>query len=150
MVRLASVFVWLWTVATASLTYASIEGEPQDRLPKGEAKTPAAVPISGLRGSDVVHSNEAVAEEDATDRSSVLDRQLAGYLPDGTRCLLGTTCNNCYNPATWWWTKFFTACGTQGQCLEAGTACNFEGTCSNCCNFFPIINPNSASGISCT
>jgi len=32
---------------------------------------------------------------------------------DGTRCALGTTCNFCQNRATWWWSKFATACGSQ-------------------------------------
>jgi len=31
---------------------------------------------------------------------------------DGTLCGLGTTCNFCQNKASWWWSKFAVACGS--------------------------------------
>jgi Fungal cellulose binding domain len=52
---------------------------------------------------------------------------------DGTACGLGTTCNFCENPATWWDSKFFTACGTEPR-WEDGTACAMGTTCNKCKN----------------
>jgi len=59
------------------------------------------------------------------------ERRRVGTWKDGSVCLLGTTCANCENPATWWWSKGlgFSACGVEPRwqdgvrCLK-GTSCN--------------------------
>jgi hypothetical protein len=52
---------------------------------------------------------------------------------DGTVCGLGTTCNNCMNEATYWYSKAFTACGTE-PCWPSRTICGAGSTCDKCCN----------------
>jgi Fungal cellulose binding domain len=52
---------------------------------------------------------------------------------DGKICGLGTTCNQCANPATYWGSKAFTACGSE-PCWADGTVCGAGTTCSKCCN----------------
>lgn len=41
---------------------------------------------------------------------------------DGTHCFLGSSCNACINPATYWYGKAFTACGTEPKYPD-GTRC---------------------------
>jgi hypothetical protein len=52
---------------------------------------------------------------------------------DGKICGLGTTCNQCANPATYWTGKLFDACGNE-PCWEDGTVCGAGTTCEKCCN----------------
>jgi hypothetical protein len=52
---------------------------------------------------------------------------------DGKICGLGTTCNQCANPATYWTSKLFTACGSE-PCWEDGTICGAGTTSKKCCN----------------
>lgn len=52
--------------------------------------------------------------------------------PDGKRCVVGTTCNQCYNSSSVWDSKATRACGAE-QCWEAGTICATGITCDNCC-----------------
>jgi len=53
-------------------------------------------------------------------------------LSDGTRCVAKTTCNNCYNPNSYWDTKAMTACGSE-PCWGESTICANWITCNNCC-----------------
>mmetsp|Transcript_6014 Transcript_6014/g.11787 ORF Transcript_6014/g.11787 Transcript_6014/m.11787 type:complete len:1118 (+) Transcript_6014:86-3439(+) len=52
---------------------------------------------------------------------------------DGTLCLLGTSCFGCKNPATYWYGKAFTACGTEAR-WDDGTVCLAGSSCSQCKN----------------
>jgi Fungal cellulose binding domain len=47
---------------------------------------------------------------------------------DGKICGLGTTCNQCANPATYWESLAFTACGSE-PCWADGTVCGAGTTC---------------------
>jgi hypothetical protein len=57
----------------------------------------------------------------------------ATELADGTVCGLGTTCNNCKNKATYWYSKAFTACGEE-PCWTSRTICAAGSTCNKCCH----------------
>lgn len=59
-------------------------------------------------------------------------RGLQKKLADGTQCLLGATCNFCQNPATYWYSKSFFACGTEPK-WEDGKLC-VGSTCNACKN----------------
>jgi secreted trypsin-like serine protease len=52
---------------------------------------------------------------------------------DGTVCGLGSTCGNCKNAATYWYSKAITACGTE-PCWPSRTICAAGSTCNKCCN----------------
>ena len=52
---------------------------------------------------------------------------------DGTRCLLGTSCNKCRNPVTYWYAKAFTACGSEPKYSD-GTICLLGTSCNQCEN----------------
>lgn len=52
---------------------------------------------------------------------------------DGTLCGLGTTCDNCKNEQTYWWSKAMTACGEEPK-WEDGTLCGDGTTCNACKN----------------
>jgi hypothetical protein len=52
---------------------------------------------------------------------------------DGTLCGLGTTCNNCKNEASYWWSKIMTACG-EDTCWGGGTLCAAGTSCNQCCS----------------
>jgi len=61
-------------------------------------------------------------------------RRLAdGDVADGERCWLGITCNNCQNTASFWWSKSFTACGTEPK-WQDGKKCSWGITCRACEN----------------
>jgi hypothetical protein len=50
---------------------------------------------------------------------------------DGTRCLLGSSCNNCRNPPTYWFGMAFTACGVEPKYAD-GTLCLLGTSCNQC------------------
>lgn len=57
---------------------------------------------------------------------------------DGSLCRLGTTCGNCDNKATYWYSKAFTACGLElkwsdGAICAKGTTCN---ACKNSATYW--------------
>jgi Trypsin len=54
-------------------------------------------------------------------------------LSDGSLCGLGTTCHQCAKPATYWYSKAMTACGTE-PCWPYRTVCGAGTTCNQCCN----------------
>lgn len=52
---------------------------------------------------------------------------------DGTLCGAGTTCKNCQNSYGYWYSKAFTACGTEPK-WQDGTHCGIGTTCNQCQN----------------
>jgi len=58
---------------------------------------------------------------------------IAPRYPDGTTCLIGTSCNACKNPATWWTGAVMTKCGKE-PCWRGGTTCGSGTTCNSCCS----------------
>jgi hypothetical protein len=66
-------------------------------------------------------------------RGSGAARSVQAKLADGTSCLLGTTCNSCQSPATWWWGKFSVRCGTEPK-WENGVPCLLGSSCNACRN----------------
>lgn len=53
--------------------------------------------------------------------------------PDGTVCLLGTSCNNCANQATYWYGAAISKCGIEPKYVD-GTTCLVGLSCNNCQN----------------
>mmetsp|Transcript_41949 Transcript_41949/g.67296 ORF Transcript_41949/g.67296 Transcript_41949/m.67296 type:complete len:369 (-) Transcript_41949:25-1131(-) len=74
---------------------------------------------SGMSSSDISSLNYIYA--------------IQNRLDDGTRCLLGTTCNKCLRPATFWYSKMFTCCGRE-PCWRRDSICGVGTSCSRCCN----------------
>ena len=54
-------------------------------------------------------------------------------LSDGTLCLLGSSCQRCQNPATYWYGPAFTACGNEPGYAD-GTTCLPGFSCQKCEN----------------
>ena len=123
MVRFASIFVLVWTTVLVHSSSGTVVDAAFKDVPV--ALEPSGV---GLRGSEAALSNEAVQNTIGHD----LDRRL-GTLQDGTSCWLGSSCNNCVNSATWWYSVGWTACGTE-PCLTTGKPCQPWTTCGKCCN----------------
>jgi len=58
---------------------------------------------------------------------------IAQRYPDGTTCLMGTSCKACKNSATWWSGAFMTKCGRE-PCWGRGKHCGAGTTCNSCCS----------------
>ncbi len=58
-----------------------------------------------------------------------------GTWADGTLCGVGTTCSNCYNTSTYWFSKTMTACGIEPRWAD-GAPCGLGTSCNACNNGF--------------
>ena len=127
--KLSIVFLLLWTVGLACPIYShGVEGL-SDRIDEAGVVPTVEHPGGGLRGGPGKDSTSNGGEA-PTDPAGAEARRLQGWA-DGTSCWLGSSCNNCQNPATWWYSINWTACGTF-TCIPDGTFCSIF-TCSKCC-----------------
>ena len=135
--KLSIVFLLLWTVGLAFPIYSHVaEGLPASVDQDGAV--PAQEHLSGgLRG---VAGKDSASNggEALTYPSGAAARRLQGWA-DGTSCWLGSSCNNCQNPATWWYSIGWTACGTF-TCIPDGVQCSIF-TCSKCCVSSYAVSP---------
>lgn len=60
---------------------------------------------------------------------------------DGTPCSFGASCDNCKNPAKFWWSKKAHACGEEPKWID-GTMCSGPScaACGNSANFWPSLH----------
>ena len=132
----------LWTVGLVCPGYSHVV----ERIPGGVADEGAAVPAAavehlaggGLRGG------AGNVDSNTNGELSPTDRRLQGWA-DGTYCWLGSSCNNCQNPATWWYSIGWTACGTF-TCIPDGVQCSIF-VCSKCCNGPGTASTNGWSNV---
>jgi len=84
--------------------------------------------VFGNIGAECKEAGNALATMDKFDCCDIARRY-----PDGTTCLMGTSCNACQNSATWWSAAFMTKCGKE-PCWGGGTVCGAGTTCGSCCS----------------
>jgi len=84
-----------------------------------------------------VFGNIAAECKDSANALVTLDKidccDIASRYPDGTTCLMGTSCKACRNSATWWTGAAMTKCGRE-PCWRGGTTCGAGTTCNSCCS----------------